>query len=177
MLFIYLTQLGYIESYYHAVAAKRHGKPVALSTIYWNFEEFEKLGRTGVLSFINLLAGSNAREYSKCLYRYLIIGEKNPAVRLFLKKGYSIQQNDIFNFVDMILPNSYAELLMLRKDFDAAGSVPYKIVHNCADVSFYNASPDSFIEKYGKGCCALCWDYCAKEKSVGAGQGAKRHRT
>ena len=153
------------ESYYHAVAAKRHGKPVALSTIYWNFEEFEKLGRTGVLSFINLLAGSNAREYSKCLYRYLIIGEKNPAVRLFLKKGYSIQQNDIFNFVDMILPNSYAELLMLRKDFDAAGSVPYKIVHNCADVSFYNASPDSFIEKYGLKDVVLCAGIIAPRKN------------
>jgi glycosyltransferase involved in cell wall biosynthesis len=113
--------------------AKRQGKPVCLSTIYWNMDELRNLialkepfwlpaARRCKLLLKQVLSLANAKS-----------GHNDEASVmkdiLFIKK----LQREVLEGVDMLLPNSTTELNLLKKDFPSISSKPAKVVYNCID--------------------------------------------
>ena len=59
------------ETYLHVKNAKKQGKPIVLSTIYWPMDEFERLGQVGIRKFINSHVKIDTEEKIKAIARYL----------------------------------------------------------------------------------------------------------
>lgn len=114
--------------------AKRQGKPVCLSTIYWNMDELLNLTaskepfwlpaeRRCKLLLKQVLSLANAK------FRHNVDEVSVMENILFIKKV----QREVLEGVDMLLPNSTTELNLLKKDFPLISSKPAKVVYNCID--------------------------------------------
>jgi glycosyltransferase involved in cell wall biosynthesis len=144
--------------------AKRQGRPVALSTIYWNFSEHD-IWKTKIDSEISTVDK----------------GRSNNAVNAFLRKTFGIeikrvsrleallqqarysgdeqflksQQLASLLLADVLLPNAQAELDILRTDFKAHLKNAY-IIPNAADSFFHKSDGAAFTKKYGLKDFVLC---------------------
>jgi glycosyltransferase involved in cell wall biosynthesis len=133
------------HSFYQVLNAKRQEKPVALSTIYWNFSEIgvwskkidqEELRWHRKLSFDKVLNsilrknfGIEVRKLSGL--EWMVWKAKQEESQELIK----YQQLACLMLANVLLPNAEAELNILKKDFD----IPLEnalIVPNGADLSF-----------------------------------------
>lgn len=139
-----------VETYLQCQNAKKQNKPIALSTIYWNKDEYDTKGVDGLI-----FRASNTfikNEKFKLWIRrikYLFCGKKlSPIDKVMLKIGYKDQQRYVIHTADVLLPNSEMEMEIIRKDFSL--NKKYKVAVNAVDKKFYHASPEVFLEQYGK---------------------------
>lgn len=136
----------------HALHAKRHNKPVVLSTIYWNPEQWQS-SKTQVSTTPNLpktkrFGGiplswklyyiATAKIFWK--WFYLSISKRSAGEAAMLIKRSLIKS------VDVILPNGKAELEAVKKDFTRAPAA--RVIPNGVDVAFAQAKAEDFYKKY-----------------------------
>lgn len=140
------------ETYLQVKNAKRQGKPIALSTIYWPMDEFEKMGQVGIRKFINSHVGIDTEEKIKALARYLKDkNSRNEATRNLWKIGYTKMQKYVVENVDYFLPNSEMEMDEFCKTFGIKKE-RYSVIPNAIDANIAKKQEESDVpeefEKY-----------------------------
>ncbi len=131
--------------YQHLKNAKERGKVVALSPIYWDVGEMnkERFAGSTVRRWVKGLLSRN-NFFSAKLYAYLLrkgkISEGYREADLIEKQRYVLKN------ADLLLPNSTAEMDLIRKNFLLP--VSYRIIPNAVDPIFRDAKPDHFISSY-----------------------------
>ena len=118
--------------------AKRQGKPVCLSTIYWNMDELRNL------TALNEPCWLPAARRCKLLLKQVLSfadakSRHNVDEASVMKNILSIKklQREVLKGSDMLLPNSTTELNLLKNDFPSISSKPAKVVYNCLDGQIY----------------------------------------
>lgn len=135
--------------------AKKQGKPVVLTPLYQNFDEWDRKGRYGMQSFfMRTIPDKNTKELFKLFLR--AITNINLYQQFFsqLTNGYVQQQQKVLNNVDALLLNSDLEMKQLDKDLAIHNK--YHIVPNGIDIDFANSDPSLFAAKYGIQNFVLC---------------------
>lgn len=127
------------ESYIQSMNARRQRKPVVLSPIYWNYSEFIRNGCGGWRAVVGKLLGTEGFERAKGVWRYLVDGERNPATRALVLKGYRRLQFSTIQAAEVLLPNSHREAELIREDFGVPTD-KLKTVYNGVDLSLFDVS-------------------------------------
>lgn len=121
------------ETYLQVKNAKKQGKKIVLSTIYWPMDEFEKQGQVGIRKFINSFFNIDNQERIKAFVRYIKDKDsRNEATRNLWKIGYTKMQKYVVNNVDYYLPNSEMEMDEFCKSFGIEKK-KYKVIPNAID--------------------------------------------
>ena len=133
---IHLTNITRVnETYIQLKNAKKQGKPVVLSTIFWPMEEFEKKGQHGLRKALSRLLSINQIERLKVLIR----GIKNykiwnKSTRSLLTVGYLNMQRYVIEQADLFLPNAELEMKKLNETF-SVNKQNYIVVPNAIDAN------------------------------------------
>ncbi len=127
------------EAYLQALNAQRYDKPVVLSTIYVDYSDYDRKGRTGIVRLIANLLSTSQLEYMKILARSVLNNERNRGTSLLLRHGYRALQKKIVAMTDVLLPNSKSELRRVLADFSECSGKKCVIVPNAVDPSLFNA--------------------------------------
>lgn len=120
------------ESLRYILNAKKQKKPVALSTIYWKSEIFEKRGQIGLRKYIAQIFSYNTLERLRLIYRYYFDNEKHEGTSTVIKKGFEAAQKIILDNSDVLLPNGKGEIDLLEKVFSETYD-NYVVVPNAID--------------------------------------------
>lgn len=156
---VHLTNVTRIqETYIHVKNAKKQGKPIVLSTIYWPMDEFEKRGQVGIRKFINTFLGIDNQERIKAIARYIRDKEsRNVATKNLWRIGYTRMQQYVVNNVDFFLPNSEMEMDEFCKSFnmpkDRYMVIPNAIDENIAKKQMEQATSEKFKKYEGAIIC------------------------
>lgn len=125
------------ETYFQARNAKKQNKKIILSTIYWPSDEFERKGQVGIRKVINNLISINNIERLKAFYKYYIKDEKHKGTKYLILNSFNKMQNEILQWADWFLPNSYMEMEELGKRFNFNNN-NYTVVPNAIDADKIN---------------------------------------
>ncbi len=144
------------DLYLQVKNAKKHGKKVALSTIYGPYEEYEKKARGGLLQVLNNMLSITQIEYLKVIARAILNFEFGKGTMYYLLNGHKRLQRKIIKMVDVFLPNSDSEMLRVAKDFGLT-KYNYVAIANAVDINKFDynsvqVKPE--LEKYKD--CVLC---------------------
>ncbi|UCH34632.1 MAG: polysaccharide pyruvyl transferase family protein [Armatimonadota bacterium] len=120
------------EAMEHCVNARRQGKPVVLSTVYWDVREYVTEALKGIAPDAQSAAADVAALASS-----------------------EAQAGLVMELADVLMPNSEAERDLLHRNF---GVPPEKcvVVPNAVDARFLDASPDTFVREHGLQDFVLC---------------------
>jgi glycosyltransferase involved in cell wall biosynthesis len=130
------------------INAKKQDKKVVLSPIYWSTREVVSAYFKQTIFDLNSL--SSLKELGKACFLSL-------AHRSLLSQISELTRNRrsasaVLSEVDCLLPNSSAEIAVLKHDFpEVFGNreKEFAVIPNGVDANlFYNSSPEKFIEKY-----------------------------
>lgn len=140
------------ETYLQVKNAKKQGKPIVLSTIFWPMDEFEKMGQVGIRKIVNSYVGIDTEERIKAIARYIKDkNSRNESTRNLWKIGYTKMQQYVVNNVDYFLPNSEMEMDEFCNAFglkkENYSVIPNAIDANIANNQEANEIPEEF-EKY-----------------------------
>ncbi|MCC6444442.1 MAG: glycosyltransferase [Armatimonadetes bacterium] len=141
------------ETCLHARNARRQGKPIALSTIYWTMEELQRFAPPA--PWIRRIAASQAlwRALDRLIPPSPLRRKLEPRL-IEGRLGRRKIQEEALSSAGVWLPNAEAERAQIEKDF--AVSRPAVIVPNAADPLFADARPDAFIRETGLKDFILC---------------------
>ena len=135
------------ETYLHVKNAKKQGKPIVLSTIYWPMDEFERLGQVGIRKFINSHVKIDTEEKIKAIARYLKDkNSRNEATRNLWKIGYTKMQKYVVDNVDYFLPSFEMEMDEFCKSFGVEKD-RYKVIPNAIDADIARKQDEVEIPK------------------------------
>jgi glycosyltransferase involved in cell wall biosynthesis len=124
------------EVYLQALNAVRHGKPMALSTIYLSGSDYDRDARSGVEGMVSRLMTPKMFEYTKVLARGVLNGEWNEGTRAILRHGFHNLQVEVIRMASVLLPNSHSEMQRVLRDFPLAAKRPCVVVPNAVDELF-----------------------------------------
>lgn len=136
---VHLTNITRVhETYIQVKNARRQGKPVVLSTIFWPMEEFERKGQHGLRKELSKRLSIDQIERLKIIAR----GIKNPriwnkATKSILSVGYTRMQKFVINNTDLFLPNAELEMEQLNSVF-SVNKDNYIVVPNAIDDDIAN---------------------------------------
>ena len=135
-------------TYAQLTNAKKQKKKVVLSPIYWNTREVVSAYWRSILSLNDFC--SMKELWNACLSS---LANKNLMSQIGeLMQNKTLAQT-VLSEVDHLLPNSHAELGILRRDFAEVlrnQKGKSSVIPNGVDTGiFWNASPEVFTRKYG----------------------------
>jgi len=145
------------ETHKQCINAKKHEKPMALSTIYWSMEEFRNKGlhdlqvrkflrfRKKCVRFV--LRNEKLRLAMTHIFDRYICRKQVADLDPVMKIPYSEIQKGIIESSDILLPNSEMEMDLIRKEFNLDRR--YVVVPNGTDLKFKDASSDDFLKTHG----------------------------
>ena len=103
------------ETFVQIRNAAEQKKPVALSTIYWPFAEFERYANTGVRGLVGKMLSVDQLASLKAAAKYLLLNERDEGTRYLMRHSYSRMQRYILEHADVYLPNAYEEMVQIQK--------------------------------------------------------------
>lgn len=152
-------------SYFQILNAKEQGKPIALSTIYWNFSEFKMWTKKIRNETKPRSKNWNFESMVNSFLRKMLMMEikKLSALKCLIQQARQEKEDELIKcqqlcclvLADVLLPNAQMELDILIRDF----GIPLSHVHiipNAADSSFFYSDGNAFTEKYGLKDFVLC---------------------
>jgi glycosyltransferase involved in cell wall biosynthesis len=143
------------ETYEQFQNAKRQKKPVVLTPLYQNFDEWDRKGRFGLQkAFMRIIPDRNTRELFKLFTRAITNIHLYQQFFSQLNNGYVQQQQRILSGVDALLLNSEMEIKLIEKDMGIHNR--YFIVPNGIEPSFANSDLKLFEKKYHINNFVLC---------------------
>jgi glycosyltransferase involved in cell wall biosynthesis len=125
------------SSYYQLLNAKRSNKPVALSTIYWNMQDFNY----SIHNF-KLLYKNDLNKLFKKVFKREIISRKDFE-KVVINR---FQQETVILASNCLLPNSEAEMQQIRDTFNSNNE--YFVVCNGVDENITKGNAEEFRKKY-----------------------------
>jgi glycosyltransferase involved in cell wall biosynthesis len=127
------------ETYLQLLNARNQGKPVCLSTIYWNMDKLDKENA----KFINnkYSIRDQLKYFTKRCLGCLKSEYKADAIIFNLKRSESILslQEKVLRNSEILLPNSNEELCQIIRDFPFTANARSRVIYNCID-------PEIFLE-------------------------------
>lgn len=125
------------ENLEHGRRAREVGRPVALSTIYWPSDEFDRGGRTGVQGWLARALGSNGYQNLRIAQRYLLHchEQRRPPLKILRCVSFRRSVAGLLNMTSVLLPNSRAEQQVIEERFGVAR--PAVPVPNAADIETF----------------------------------------
>jgi glycosyltransferase involved in cell wall biosynthesis len=114
---------------------KKCKKPFAISTIFVDYEEYERIARNGLSKWLFKLLSSDTIEYLKTIARRFINSEKIGSLR-FITTGQKASICYVANRSAMLLPNSHNEYLRFSAKYKTIA--PYIAVPNAIDSSIFS---------------------------------------
>jgi glycosyltransferase involved in cell wall biosynthesis len=134
-------------------SASRKGIPIALSTIYGRYTEFD-ISRGGLRGHLARIVPYGVLEYGKVLARACKYGELTKGIFPILMRGFEGIQRRICSKVAVFLPNSEGEMRRVVEDYHPNCDRHF-VVPNAIDPDLYDYEKTRldpcFAEKYG-GC-------------------------
>jgi glycosyltransferase involved in cell wall biosynthesis len=166
---LFVLDFYFYENYVRLKNAKKNGKCVVLSPIYWNMHDFHALLSKGSLknrAYYSLPDGIMREMVSNVLNRTLT----RELFRTYVKNVTHVmskkhQQVELLKSCDMIVPNSVTEKELMMRDFGIRDSGQFLVVPNAADKSFQYANGRSFESRYGIRDFVMCAGRIAPEKN------------
>ncbi|MFY7665309.1 glycosyltransferase family 4 protein [Flavobacterium sp.] len=143
------------ESAIQAAHAKKHGKPVALSTIYGLYTEFERKARGGAFQVVANILSPYQIGYVKTFIRHWVEKRMHKGVYQMLYKGYYGLMKQLVSETDVFLPNSDSEMQRVIADFNLKNP-HYFPVPNAVDKSLFSTDtePNEKFAQYKD--CIVC---------------------
>lgn len=144
------------EVYLQVLNAKKYRKPVALSTIYGLYTEYDRKARGGLAGLVGKVLGPYQIEYAKVLARSVLNRELDKGTLLFFRHGYLELQKRICEMVDVFLPNSESEMKRVADDMGLS-HYEYVVVPNAVDAEIFSYGDCEIpqeLERYRD--CILC---------------------
>lgn len=126
------------ETYIQAKNAKKQGKKIALSTIYWPYDEINDAGFKGIRQFVYKILPNDRIENVKALYKYIFRGERNKGCRALILGTYSKMQKWVVENSDICLPNAAKEMEKIDEYLHVEKQ--YVVVPNAIDLIGVNAA-------------------------------------
>ena len=120
------------EAFKYVKICKKFNKKIVLSPVYWNFDEYNKKGRYGLIKYLYKFLDENTIENMKGIIRNIKDGKINinDSLNIYQRRQYVLNNSDI------ILPNSYIEMEKMIEEFRLSKDINYKVVPNAIDRSF-----------------------------------------
>jgi glycosyltransferase involved in cell wall biosynthesis len=143
------------EAWIQVRSAKRQGKPVALSTIYGLYTEYEQKARGGLFGLIARHSGPYMLEYLKIAARCVTSGELHKGALAVLGQGYYRTLKKIVSRVDVFLPNSDSEMARVAREMKLVDP-PYVAVPNAVDTEVFDYERVDATELEGYEGCLVC---------------------
>ena len=106
------------EVWIQARNARRHGKPVVLSTVFCDVAEFEAADRAGPVGWVARHTGTDAFEALKALGRAVNNREWAAGATALFTRGFRRMQLEIAEMTSVFLPNSWSEWRRLAAALD-----------------------------------------------------------
>lgn len=131
------------ELYMQIKHAKKHGKKVALSTIYGLYTEFERKARGGVAQKVSNVLSPYTINYIKTFLRHLKDGRMNKGVYYMLFRGYYRLAKKVTEQVDVFLPNSLSEMQRVAREYKLSDP-RFVVVPNAVDTKLFD--PDTISD-------------------------------
>jgi len=142
------------ETYRHCLNAVEQGKPIALSTVYWDFGEF--------------------REWGDPDYWELPPPDQGPprprsapppeAIEARRRARLDRQRQAVVEWATVYLPNGEGEAGLLHKVYEVDLSRAIVVPNGVAEM-FFEARPEPFVDKYGLRDFVLCAARVEKRKN------------
>jgi len=129
--------------------ARERGTPVALSTIYWNLDEFLCHGLSKSLNRIyhrTFRSGAGGTRL-EALIRSVFGRSRGSGGSTCPVSGYRNMQIGMMELADILLPNSETEMDLIRRDLNPR--TPHLVVPNAASAEFGNGRSDMFLDRFG----------------------------
>ena len=136
--------------------AKKQGKPVALSTIYGLYTEFERKARGGLFQKVARFLSPYQIGYIKILVKHYFEKRFHKGVRQMLVKGYFGMMKEIVDNTSVFLPNSHSEMNRVAGEFKLKDP-HYFSIPNAIDKAVFtdeNRSEPTRFSEYKD--CILC---------------------
>lgn len=135
------------ETYFQALNAKKAGKPIVLSTIYWPFEEYESTATLGLRGFFGRHLSIDGMERLKAAGKYALRGERDMGTRYLMTSSYTQMQRSILESTDVFLPNAKTEMDKIEEHLNFC-SDDYVVVPNAVDVDSIREARELPSEEY-----------------------------
>ena len=135
------------ELYMQVKHAKKHGKKVALSTIYGLYTDYERQARGGFAQKMANILSPYTINYIKTFLRHLKEGRMNKGVYYMLFSGYYRLAKKVVENVDVFLPNSLSEMKRVEHEYKLQ-NYKYVVVPNAVDTKLFNRDNVKLDEKY-----------------------------
>lgn len=135
------------ETWLQIKNAKKQGKPVALSTIYMSYQEYDRKARQGIARYVAKALTKYQIEYLKIVARIVKNREFNKGILSLIFLGYKRTQKRICKEIDIFLPNSESEMQQVVKDFPLKNYL-YKVVPNAVDLNLFNYEKTEIPKEY-----------------------------
>jgi glycosyltransferase involved in cell wall biosynthesis len=116
--------------------------PFVVSTILINYSEYDKFHRKGLPGLLFRYLSSDAIEYFKVIFRW-ILGRDKMMSLAYAFKGQKKSIHEIINKANLLLPNSISEYSRLNKQYGCKTN--YKVVPNAVDRELFRF--DKTVEK------------------------------
>ncbi|MCA9243564.1 MAG: glycosyltransferase family 4 protein [Phycisphaerales bacterium] len=122
------------------VAANR-GKPIALSTIYWPSDEFDRLARTGVQGRLSRILGTNGYQSLRQAQRGILAAIETRNLRSAIAgiTRFRAGVRALLRRASVILPNSAVERDCVWREFGV--QTPCQVVPNAVDPAIFGGAP------------------------------------
>lgn len=114
---------------------KMSNKPYVVSTIFVDYEEYERKARRGLFKILTLLLSSDQQEYLKAIFRSIKNREKIVS-SYFLFNGQKRSIKQILKRTSCILPNSDNEKKRLNEKYGI--EIPSITIPNAFDTEIFN---------------------------------------
>src|SRR5690606_32172652 len=139
--------------------AVRQNKPVALSTIYGLYTEFERKARGGLFQKLANILSPYQICYIKGMVKHYSEKRFHKGVQMMAYKGYYGMMKEIVDNTDVFLPNSVSEMYRVAQEFDLS-NYKFENVPNAIDKSIFHDNveiSDEDQRRFGKfKDCILC---------------------
>lgn len=126
------------EVYVLAQRAKNYGCPVALSTIYGLYTEYERKARRGLAGAVVRHTPRWQIERLKVVARMVSNAETAYGNLMVALQGYKTLCSRVAALTDVFLPNSQSEMERVHADFPVSLEKPYVVVPNAVDVDVFD---------------------------------------
>jgi glycosyltransferase involved in cell wall biosynthesis len=148
----------------HLYHIRKSGKPYVVSTIYLEYAEFDRNGRSMPYRALFRALGKNGSEYFKNLYRYARRQDKLASPEYLL--GHRRAMLSILSGASLILPNSSSEYSRIEADTGYKGK--YAVIPNGIDPDIFNGIPLSVSREEKVLCVAQVYGMKNQHKLIHA---------
>ena len=137
------------DIYFPMKAARVKGIPIALSTIYGLYTEFERKARGGMFQHLARQLSPYQIEYLKNSVRHIKEKRIDPGIKIMWRKGFYPMLKEIAANTSVFLPNSDSEMLRVADELNLT-DYQYVSVPNAIDKQLFheNVQIEAAHEKF-----------------------------